>query len=136
MSREENGAGEGSGVPEAVEGAWEAQSGEKEAQRDLLTHYNSLAGGCSKGGEAGQALLPCLKQKDWKKWPQAVTVRKEFFTGRVVGVWNKLPRGMVESPSLKVAQRCLKVALGTWFRGDYGDAGLMVGLDAEGLFQP
>lgn len=42
----------------------------------------------------------------------------------------------MELSSLKVFQRCLDVALETWFRGDYGDAGLMVGLDPEGYFQP
>lgn len=34
-------------------------------------------------------------------------------------------------------KRCLHVVLRIWFRGDYGGAGLMVGLDdLEDLFQP
>jgi len=38
-------------------------------------------------------------------------IKKNFFTGRVVKCWNRLPGEVVESPSLEVFKRCVDAEL-------------------------
>jgi len=38
-------------------------------------------------------------------------IRKNFFTERVIKHWNRLPREVVEAPSLEVLKRCVGMVL-------------------------
>ncbi|KAK4811073.1 hypothetical protein QYF61_016359 [Mycteria americana] len=59
---------------------------------DLIALYNYLKGGCREGRFR-------------------LDIRKCYFTERVVKHWNRLPREVVESPSLEVFKRHVDVAL-------------------------
>ena len=63
-------------------------------------------------------------------------IRKHFFSARAVRQWHRLPREVVQSPSLEVLKSRVDVALRDMVCGHGGD-GLVVGLgDLRGLLQP
>ncbi|GAB0181765.1 hypothetical protein GRJ2_000641800 [Grus japonensis] len=85
-------------------------------QGDLIAAFQYLKGAYKKAGE-GLFTRACSDRTrgngfKLKEGRFRLDIRKKFFTVRVVSHWNRLPREVVDAPSLEVFKARLDGALG------------------------
>jgi len=81
---------------------------------DLINAYKYLKSGCQEDGVRPFQWFPATRQgatgiNKYRKFH--LNIRKKFFTLRVTEPWNRLPRGVVDSPSLEIFETCLDAVL-------------------------